>query len=62
MDAGRVPTRIRDRIALTVLKTCFAGKVSTAFLFRISILSLMCSTLALRVCVSITTGLAWGYS
>ena len=35
------------------MKTCFAGKASAAFLFRISILSLICDTLALCVRVAI---------
>jgi len=49
---------------LTVLKTCFAGKVSTAFLFRTSTLSLMNDTLALCVRLGIITGpvCVWGGS
>ena len=54
MGAERAPTRTRDMIVPTVPKTCFAAGVSTAFLFSISILSLMCDTLALRVRVAIT--------
>ena len=51
------PTRTRARVALTVLKTCFAEEASTAFLFRISILSSRSETFALRVRVAIFAGL-----
>lgn len=57
MDAGQVPTRTSAKIAQTVLKTGFAGKVSTAFLFRMSILSSICDTLTSRVRVAITADL-----
>jgi len=40
-------TRTRARVTLTVLKTRFAGEVSTAFLFKISILSSRSDALAL---------------
>ena len=52
-------TRARIRIALTVEKTWFAGEASSAFLFRISILSLR-GTLVPRVRVDIVDGLVWG--
>ena len=50
-------TRTRARVLLTVLKTCFAGVASTAFLFKISILSSRSDALALRVRVAIFVGL-----
>jgi len=46
-------TRTRARVVLTVLKTCFAEEVSTAFLFKISILSSRRDAFALRVRVAI---------
>jgi len=49
-------TRTRARVALTVLKICFAGEASTAFLFKISILSSRRDTLAFRVRVVIFPG------
>lgn len=52
-------TRTRAKIALTVEKTCCAGETSTAFIFRISILSSK-DTLTLRVRVNIIAGLVWG--
>ena len=51
------PTRTRARIALTVLKTPFAGEASTMLMFRISILLSMSGTLVLRVRVAIVAGL-----
>ena len=42
-------TRTRARVVLTVLKTCFAEEASTAFLFKMSILSFRSDALALRV-------------
>jgi len=50
-------TRTRARVVLTVLKICFAGEVSTASLFKISILSSRSDILALRVRVAIFAGL-----
>jgi len=50
-------TRTRARVALTVLKTCFAEEDSTAFLFKILILSSRSDTLALRVRVAISADL-----
>ena len=48
-------TRTRAKIELAVLKTSVAGEGSTAFLFRVSILSLR-SALTFRVRCAITTG------
>jgi len=50
-------TRTRAKVALTVLKTCFAEEASTAFLFKTLILSSRSDTLALRVRVAIFVGL-----
>ena len=50
-------TRTRAKVALTVLKTCFAEETSTAFLFKTSILSSRSDTSALRVRVAIFVGL-----
>jgi len=55
-----VQTRIRARVVLTVLKTCFAEDASTVILFKTSILSSRSDTLALRVRVAIFAGLVYG--
>jgi len=52
-----VLTRIRPMVALTVLKTCFAGKFSTVSVFKILILSSRSDTSGLRVGVAIFAGL-----
>ena len=51
-------TRTRERVALTVLKICFAGEAATASLFKISILSSRSDVLVLCVRASIFTVLA----
>ena len=53
-----VLTRTRARVVLTVLKTSFAEGASTAFLFKISILSSRSDVLAFRVRVAIFVDLA----
>jgi len=50
-------TRTRARAAPTVWKTCFAEEASTAFLFKILILSSRSDTSASHVCVAIFAGL-----
>jgi len=52
-------TRTRARVALAVLKTCFAEEDPTASLFRRWILSSRSDALALRVRVAISADLVW---
>ena len=57
---GRALTRTRARIAITVLKTSFAGNASATCLSRITILSSRSDTCVSCVCVAILGGLMRG--